>query len=82
MTKIFVLTYDQISSYDLRQRQCSEHISGITCSSLQALAVFALFCRRDHANSSYQSMYSINKYRVTEKGVYRINQALRLAWRS
>jgi hypothetical protein len=25
------------------------------------------FCRRDHANSSYQSMYGINKYRVTEK---------------
>jgi hypothetical protein len=53
-TKIFVLTYDQISSYDPRQRQRGEHISDITCSSLRALAVFALFCRRDHANSSYQ----------------------------
>jgi hypothetical protein len=87
-TNIFVLTYDQISSYDPRQRQLGEHISDITCSSLQALAVFALFCRRDHANSSYQSMYSINIYRVTEKGCVSltarssINQALRPAWRS
>jgi hypothetical protein len=67
-TKIFVLTYDQISSYDPRQRQRGEHIFDIKRSSLRALAVFALFCRRDHGNSSYQSMYSINKYRVTEKG--------------
>jgi hypothetical protein len=86
-TKIFVLTYDQISRYDPRQRQRGEHISDITCSSLLALAVFALFCRRDHANSSYQSMYSINKYRVTGKGCVSltarssINQALRPAWR-
>jgi hypothetical protein len=85
-TKIFILTYDQISSYD--QRQCGEHISGTMCSSLRALAVFALFCRHDHANSSYQSMYNINKYRVTEKGCVSltarssINQALRPAWRS
>jgi hypothetical protein len=84
----FVLTHDQISSYDPRQRQRGQHISGITCSSVRALAVFALFCRRDHANSSYQSMYSINKYRVTEKGCVlltarsSINQALRPAWRS
>jgi uncharacterized membrane protein YozB (DUF420 family) len=42
-TKIFVLTYDQISSYDPRKRQRGEHISGITCSSLRALAVFACF---------------------------------------
>jgi hypothetical protein len=42
-TKIFILTYDQISSYDPRQRQRGEHISGITCSSLRALAVFACF---------------------------------------
>jgi hypothetical protein len=87
-TKIFVLTYDQISSYDPRQRQRDDRISGITCSSLRTLAVFALFCRRDHANSSYQSTYSINKYRVTEKGCLSltarssINQALRPAWRS
>jgi hypothetical protein len=87
-TKIFVFTYDQISSYDPRQRQRGEHISYITCSSLRTLAVFALFCRRDHANFSYQSMYSINKYRVTEKGCVSltarssINQTLRPAWRS
>jgi hypothetical protein len=79
-TKIFVLTYDQ--------RQRGEHISDITCSSLRELAGFALFCRRNHANSSYQSMYSINKYRVTEKGCVSltarssINQALRPTWRS
>jgi hypothetical protein len=87
-TKIFVLIYDQISSYDPRQRQRGEHISDITCSSLRALAVFALFSRRDNANSSYQNMYSINKYIVTEKGCVSltarssINQALRPAWRS
>jgi hypothetical protein len=87
-TKIFVLTYDQILSYDPRQHQRGEHISYITCSSLRALAVFALFCMRDHANSSYQSMYSINKYRVAEKRCVSltarssINQALRPAWRS
>jgi hypothetical protein len=69
MTKIFLSTYDQISSYEPRQRQRGGHISDITCSSLRALVVFAMFCRRDHANSSYQSMYSINKYRVTEKGL-------------
>jgi hypothetical protein len=79
-TKIFVLTYNQC--------QHGEHISGITCSSLRALAVFALFCRRDNANSAYQSMYSVNKYRVTEKGCVSltarssINQALQPAWRS
>jgi hypothetical protein len=81
-TKIFVLTYDP------RQRQRGEHISDLTCSSLRALAVFALFCRREHANSSYQSMYGVNKYGVTENGCVsltarsRINQALRPAWRS
>jgi hypothetical protein len=80
--------FDQISSYDPRQRQLGEHISDITCNSLRALAVFSLFCRRDHANSSYKNMYSINKYRVTEKGCVSlkarssINQALRPAWRS
>jgi hypothetical protein len=80
-TNIFVLTYDP------RQCQRAEHISGITCSSLWALAVFALLCRRDHANSSYQSMCSTNKYRVTEKGCVSltarssINQAVRPAWR-
>jgi hypothetical protein len=42
-TKIFVLTYEQISNYDPHQRQRGEHISGITCSSLWALAVFACF---------------------------------------
>jgi hypothetical protein len=67
-TFFFFFTYDQISSDDPRQRQRGEHISDITCSSLRALAVFALFCMRGHANSSYQSMYSIIKYRVTEKG--------------
>jgi hypothetical protein len=46
-------------------RHDGEHISDITCSSLRALTVFALFCRHDHANSSYQS---INTYQVTEKG--------------
>jgi hypothetical protein len=87
-TKTFILTYDQISSYDPRQRKRDEHISDITCTSLRALSVFALFCRRDHINSSYQSMYSINKYRVTEKGYVSltarsgINQALRPTWRS
>jgi hypothetical protein len=85
MTNIFVLTYDRILSYDPRQRQRGEHISDITCSSLQALAVFALFCRRDHANSSYESMYNINKYRVTEKGCVSLmarSKALRPAWHS
>jgi hypothetical protein len=53
--KFFVSTYDQVSSYNPRQCQRDEHISDITCSLLRALAVFALFCRRDHANSSYQS---------------------------
>jgi hypothetical protein len=42
-TKCFVLTYDQISSYDPRQRQRGGHIFDITFSSLQALAVFACF---------------------------------------
>jgi hypothetical protein len=84
-TKIFVLTHDQILSYDPRQRQNGEHISDMTCSSLRALSVFALLCRCDYANSSYQSMYSINKYQVTEKGCVSlmarssINQALRPA---
>jgi hypothetical protein len=88
VTTKFFLTYDQISSYDPRQRQLGEHISDITCSSMRAFAVFALFCRRDHANSSYHSMYSINKYRVAQKGCVSltarssINQALRPAWRS
>jgi hypothetical protein len=29
-TKLFVLTYDQVLSYDPRQRQRGEHISDIT----------------------------------------------------
>jgi hypothetical protein len=41
------------------------NITEITCSSLRALAVFVLFCRRDYASSFYQC---INKYLVTEKG--------------
>jgi hypothetical protein len=80
------LTYDQLGLRPAPAR--GEHISDLTCSSLRALAAFALFCRRDHANSSYHSMYSINKYRVTEKGCVSltarsgINQALRPARRS
>jgi hypothetical protein len=34
-TKMFVLTYDQISSYDPRQRQRGGYISDITCNSCE-----------------------------------------------
>jgi hypothetical protein len=43
MTKGFVLTYDQISGYDPRQRHRVEHISGITLGLLRAPAEFVCF---------------------------------------
>jgi hypothetical protein len=92
------LGYDQNFCFDLRpnlelrpapawRAHIRYHVQ-FTASFTASTRGVCLFCRRDHADSSYQSLYSINKYRVTEKGCVSlterssINQALRPAWRS